>query len=79
MCVPSHLRDKRTRWMMVLGNFSLAAAVLSLNLTRHYAAAHPHASASLDGITGLFFGLSIGVNLFVVARARRCRAAAPIN
>lgn len=60
--------------MIVIGNFSLAAAVLSLNFTRHYAAAHPPAAAWLDGLSGLLFGISIGANLFAVRRARRCQA-----
>lgn len=67
MCVPIRRRDPRTRAMMAIGNFSLAAGVLAWNFTRHTGNA-PH--AWLDGITGLFFGLSIGINLWVIRRGR---------
>ena len=69
MCIPIRHRDPRTRAMMVIGNFSLAAAVVVLNLTRHAGSA-PH--AWLDEISGLLLGLSIGCNLVATRRARRC-------
>ncbi|MGO8757505.1 MAG: hypothetical protein ACLQG3_05210 [Terracidiphilus sp.] len=69
MCVPIHQRDPKTRRMMVIANLSLVAAVLLLGFMRHHAGEHPW----IDGFTGLFFGMSIGVNLFGIRRACRCR------
>ena len=82
MCLPDRFRDPKTRWMLVPGSLSLAAAILLSHFARPYAGAHPSASIpfarmSTDGLSGLFFGVSIGVNLPVLRRARRCPPAAP--
>jgi hypothetical protein len=80
MCVPNRLRDPRTRRLMVLGNFSLVAGVAMLNFMRHDFGQHPAAVQSwLDGLTGLFFGISIGANLMAVRCARMRSAAAPVQ
>jgi len=67
VCLPDRLRHPKTRWMMVFSNCSLAAAILLLDFMRH----HPGERPWLDGFTGLFFGISIGVNFFGVRHARR--------
>ncbi len=75
MCASNRLRDPKTRFMMILGNFSLVGALLLWNFARpsgavaHSAATH----AWLDALCGLLFGVSIGSNLMAV-RARRCRS-----
>ncbi len=77
MCVPNHFRNPRTRWMMILGNFSLVAALLLWNFARPYAGAHAWPmQAWIDGIAGLFFGISIGANLSAIRCARRSQPAA---
>jgi hypothetical protein len=77
MCAPADLRQGRTRWMMILGNFALAAALLLGSMARAHTGAHPH--PLIDGVSGLFFGVSIGANLMAVRCARRKQAAAPIR
>lgn len=74
MCVPNRQRDPRTRLMMVAGNLSLVAAFLIWNFTRFSGAAgHSFAlHAWMDGLSGLFFGISIATNLGALLRQRRC-------
>ncbi|MGA9061551.1 MAG: hypothetical protein WB341_07785 [Terracidiphilus sp.] len=69
MCVPNRLRDPKTRSMMVIGNFSLVAAILCWHFLRPSGVA---AQAWFDGFDGLLFGISIGANLTAIYRARRC-------
>lgn len=69
MCVPIHQRDPRTRSMMVIGNFSLVAAILCGHLLCPTGVA---ARAWIDAFDGLLFGISIGANLFALRRSRRC-------
>lgn len=70
------MRDPKARWMMVLGNFSLVVALLTWSFVRPWAvAAHvSFAHQWIDGITGLFFGVSIGANLAALRLRRRCAA-----
>jgi hypothetical protein len=56
--------------MMILGNFSLVAALLLWNFARPSGVAP---RVWIDGVSGLLFGISIGANLGAVLRARRCR------
>ena len=74
MCATNANRDPRARWMMVLGNFSLVAALLLWNFARPWVgAAHAGlASEWVDGISGLLFGVSIGANLTALRLKRRC-------
>jgi len=75
MCASNRLRNPKTRLMMVLGNFSLVAALLLWNFARP-SGAMAHALAAhiwIDALCGLLFGVSIGSNLMAV-RARRCRS-----
>jgi hypothetical protein len=76
MCATNGMRDPRARWMMVLGNFSLVVALLTWSFSRHWpGAAHAGlASGWVDGISGLFFGVSIGANLAALRLRRRCAA-----
>ena len=69
MCVPYRIRDPRTRSMMVIGNFSLVAAILCWHFLRPTAVT---ARAWIDAFDGLLFGISIGANLFALRRSRRC-------
>jgi len=75
MCAPIYRRDRRARFIYVIANVSLVAGLLLLNFGRSVtSAAHPW----IDGFGGLFMGLSIGANLFVVLCARRCPHTAPL-
>ena len=75
---PNLLRNSKARWMMVLGNFSLVAALLLWNFGRSYAAAHAWPAREwIDAVCGLFFGISIGANLSAVRCARRRRTELP--
>ena len=73
MPLPVHLRDRRTRFMMVFGNLSLVAGLLLWNFARPHVPTH----AWLDAFIGLFLGISISANLMAVYRSRRCRPAEP--
>lgn len=80
MCVPIGQRDSRARLMMVIGNLSLVAGLLIWNFVRHSTAA-THFSATqswIDGLGGLFLGISIGVNLAALLRQRRCGGRGPL-
>jgi hypothetical protein len=71
----SNSRSKKPL-MMVVGNFSLVAALLLWNFGRPYAGAHAWpAGPWLDSACGLFFGISIGANLAAVRCARRSQPA----
>ena len=71
MCVPLQKRDPRARWMMIIGNFSLVAALIFWNFTRR---SDNPAQLWLHAISGLLFGISIGANLSGLLIVRRCRA-----
>jgi hypothetical protein len=70
MCIPIRQLDPKWRRMMAVGNFSLVAGLLLWNF-RSYIPAGPD---WLHPVCGLLFGLSIGINLFGLRLARRCRA-----
>jgi hypothetical protein len=59
--------DPRARGLLVAGNLSLALALVLWNFTRYFSSRYPW----YDGVCGLFFGISIGMNLLTVMRARR--------
>jgi hypothetical protein len=61
--------DPKTRYLMATGNLLLALALVVRNFTQAFSARHPW----FDGVCGLFFGISIGINLFALRRVRRCR------
>jgi hypothetical protein len=78
MCVTNAMHDPKARWMMVLGNFSLVVALLTWGFVRPWAVA-AHASFAhqwIDGISGLFFGVSIGANLAALRLKRHCAGGA---
>ncbi len=56
--------------MIAIGNIFLAIAFCVWNFTRSAAGAR---HAWLDALCGLLFGISIGINLFALRIARRCR------
>jgi hypothetical protein len=69
MCVPIRQRDARTRFLLLIGNLSLAIGIILWTFVRpSIAAGH----AWLDGLCGLLIGFSIAVNLGALVRARRC-------
>ncbi|MDE3161666.1 MAG: hypothetical protein KGL64_00270 [Acidobacteriota bacterium] len=57
------------RWQRVLANGALAVGLL-LRLLEHPAG--QAARDGLDGVVGLLLGISIGANLMVVWKRRRC-------
>ena len=71
MCASLQRRDPKARRMMILGNFSLVAALLLWNFNRHN---DSPAQLWLHAFCGLLFGISIGANLSGLLIARRCRA-----
>ena len=63
--------DERARMTMAMGSFALAAGLMLKTLV------HPEGQIAkdwLDGICGLLIGVSLGLNLFGLMRARRCAA-----
>lgn len=70
MCAPYRKRDPRTRRQMAIANLSLAIGLILWVFVRPSLAA-PH--LWIDAICGMFMGISIGGNLMLVLRARRCR------
>jgi hypothetical protein len=73
MCVPFKQRDPITRRRMVIGNLSLAAALILWNFARH---GDSPANRAYHFLYGLLLGISLAVNLSVALRARRCRNSA---
>ncbi len=71
MNIPIQKRDPRARRMMILGNSLLAIAIAVWNFTGH--GGNPR-QLWLHALSGLLFGISIGVNLSALLRIRRCRA-----
>ena len=74
MCLPYHLRDPKTRFLMVIGNLSLVAAILMLKFFRPSTGA---AQEWTDGLSGLLFGISIGINLMAIRSGRRLQSDQP--
>jgi hypothetical protein len=70
MCVPFQKRSRKARLGMVIGNFSLVAALLLWNFARHDSSPQ---QAWLHALCGLMFGLSIGANLSAIVLGKRCR------
>ncbi len=71
MCVEQEQTSRR-RWQRVMANVALAAGLLLWGFARR--AGHP--LPWLDAGIGMLMGISIGANLMLVVKARRCRAAA---
>ena len=74
MCVDRGKLDAKQRRMLALGNGCLAIG-LSLQLFLHPAGAME--KNWLHAVVGLLLGVSIGVNLFGLRMARRCRESHP--
>ncbi|HUN86988.1 MAG TPA: hypothetical protein VMU48_21595 [Terracidiphilus sp.] len=72
MCVEQEQGGRR-RWQRAGANLSLVAGLLMWSFAREAG----HARPWLDAVTGLLMGMSIGMNLMLVIKVRRCRAAAP--
>jgi len=70
MCERFRNLNLKSRRMMVTGNIALALALVLWNFARP---ARGPGHAWLDGLCGLLFGISIGVNLMAVRARRRCR------
>ncbi|HVZ82901.1 MAG TPA: hypothetical protein VG893_04445 [Terracidiphilus sp.] len=71
MCVEKDEIRKRLRWQRVLANLALVAGLLLWNFARQ--TGHPR--PWLDAGIGLLMGISMGANLMLAVKARRCRAA----
>jgi uncharacterized membrane protein len=69
MCAPIYKRDPRIRFLFVIANLSLVIGLVLWAFVRPALAA-PH--WWIDGLTGLFMGMSISVNLGSLICARRC-------
>ena len=63
--------DRRGRWLRAGANMALVAGLLLWNFARQ--AGHPQ--PWLDASVGLLMGISIGINLLLARRLRRCRTA----
>jgi hypothetical protein len=74
MCIPFRQRDPKTRRMRFIGNFSLVAAILVWIILRPSGGL---ARDWIDGLSGLLFGISIGVNLCAFRCARHAGTAEP--
>jgi len=72
MCIANERPDRRSRWPRVLANLAMVAGLLLWNFGRSVA----HATEPwFDATVGLLMGVSIGMNLLLVVRARRCNRA----
>jgi len=71
MCVAL---DRKGRWLRAVANLALVAGLLLWTFVRQEVG---HARAWMDAVIGLLMGLSIGMNLMLVWKARSCRRAAP--
>jgi hypothetical protein len=72
MCIPIHERSRRDRILLSLAAFALAAGTGLPHLI--------HSSSALnedwiDALRGLLMGVSIGMNLMLIAKKRRRRPA----
>lgn len=68
MCIPIQERSRKQRVWMAVANLALVAGIVSAY------AFHPASALGkdwLDALRGLFFGVSIGINLWVLRFARR--------
>lgn len=70
MCVTNDQLQKRSRWQRAVANFALVAGLLLWNFGR--TAGKPFAPW-FDATVGLLMGMSIGMNLLLAVRSRRCR------
>jgi hypothetical protein len=68
----SKFQDPRSRWFRVVANLALVAGLLLWNFASKTSRA---SHIWIDAGTGLLMGLSIGMNLMLVLRMRRCRSA----
>jgi hypothetical protein len=68
MCVVESRLSRRNGMWLVVANLCLCAGI-ALGVVMHPAG--QAAKDWMDGVRGLLVGLSIGVNLMVVMRARR--------
>jgi hypothetical protein len=62
--------DQRTRRLMASGNFALAIGLILFGFV------HPAGAFErncLHAVAGMLVGISIGINLFALRCARRCR------
>jgi hypothetical protein len=71
MCMFNRQHDPRRRWLMVLGNLSLVAAMV---VGPHAHPVEAAARAWTDGLIGLLYGVSIGANLTAIVLCRRCQS-----
>ena len=69
MCIRYRTLDPKSKRLFVLGNLCLVIAILAQYFYHPMSENH-----LLEGVRGLFYGISIGVNIFVIRR-RRCRSA----
>jgi hypothetical protein len=77
MCIPVHQLDPKARRLRRIANICL---VVGLLLWNSYQWKWFHLSAPIErnllhATVGLMMGISIGINLFGLRLARRCRAA----
>ena len=77
MCIPNRQLDPKTRRMRVIGNVCLVAGLLLWNCDQwHWLQVSGQIERNwFQALVGLLMGVSIGVNLFGLRFARRCRAA----
>lgn len=62
--------DRRTRRLIAAGNLAMAIGLILFNFV------HPGGALERDclhGVAGMLLGVSIGINLFALRFARRCR------
>lgn len=71
MCVEQEQKARR-RWQRAGANLALVAGLLLWTFARQAG----HGRPWLDAAIGLLMGVSIGMNLMLVVKARRCRTAA---
>jgi hypothetical protein len=76
MCIASQQLDSKRRRWMVLGNISLVfALIVWAFFARSGHGNHLWLTNWINAFCGLLFGFSIGINLLVLRKARRCRQA----
>jgi len=67
---PYWKRDRKSRWLFAIANLSLAVGLMLRVLVQP---ASGLARNWMDGLCGLLLGISIGMNVMLVIKARRCR------
>ena len=70
MCIAIGKRRRKERILLVIANLALCAGI-AFQYRFHFA----HAEDWLDGVRGLLLGISIGINLMLLRRGRRCERA----